>query len=79
MGGFGLGLGAFLGGRGGGVFGLGGWGVILLCTGKSAKQAEEVEVREEEEEDESVEDSEEGSEEDKGVGAPPPPPWMLAS
>ena len=33
-------------------------------TGESAKQAEELEVREEEEEEESVEDSEEGSEED---------------
>ena len=46
-GGFGLGLGAFLGGRGAGaVFSLGAWGVFLSRTGESAKQAEELEVRE---------------------------------
>ena len=64
-GGFGLGLGACLGGRGGAFFSLGGWGSFLLRTGESAKQAETFDVREEaEEEEESVEDSEEVSEED---------------
>ena len=37
-GGFGLGLGAFLGGRGGGDFGFGGWEAILSRTGKSANK-----------------------------------------
>ena len=63
-GGLWAGLGGLLGGSGGGaVFSLGGLGVSLSRTGRSAKQAEELEVREEEEE-EPVEDSEEGSEED---------------
>ena len=42
------------------VFSLGGWGVFLSPTGESAKQADELEVREDSEEEE---DSEEGSEE----------------
>ena len=66
-GGFGVGLGAFFGGWGGGaVFSLGGWWVFLSRTCESAKQAEDLELREEreEEEEESVEDSEECSEEE---------------
>ena len=59
-----VGLGGLLGGWEGAPF----WGGIFLsCTGESANQADEWEVRgeeHEEEEEESVEDFEEGSEED---------------
>ena len=61
---FGFILGAFLVGRGG-VFCFGGLGVFLPRTGESAKQADELDVREEEQEEEkSVGDSEERSEQD---------------